>query len=77
MLDIQIHLMLMTYYFMGIIFALNFSYFERFDDELEQISIKAGMKGRKPGQHASRQDVIKSTLEREKQEYDTCGLGRL
>ncbi|KAK5649326.1 hypothetical protein RI129_000355 [Pyrocoelia pectoralis] len=50
------------------------SYLSRFDEELEQITIKQSIGNRKKRQHASRQDVIKMTIEREREEYNTCGL---
>lgn len=50
------------------------SYLSRFNDELEQIKIKHSIGNRKNRQHASREDVINMTIEREKNEYETCGL---
>ncbi|KAB0800436.1 hypothetical protein PPYR_06176 [Photinus pyralis] len=50
------------------------SYLSRFDEELEQIAIKDSIGNRKNRQHANRQDVIKMTIQREKEEYNTCGL---
>ncbi|XP_022095880.1 translation machinery-associated protein 16-like isoform X2 [Acanthaster planci] len=50
------------------------SYLHRFDEELEQIDIIQGMKGRKGRQHATREDIIKSTLKTEQRLFNTCGL---
>lgn len=50
-------------------------YLTRFDEELEQIKLKRSIGMRKNNrQHAGREDVIKMTLQRETQEYNTCGL---
>ncbi|XP_014280576.1 translation machinery-associated protein 16 [Halyomorpha halys] len=49
-------------------------YLSRFDDELEQISIKHSIGQRKNRQHASREDVIKMTIKRDVEEYNTCGI---
>lgn len=54
--------------------SLVASYISRFDEELEQIKIKHSIGNRKNRQHASREDVINMTIEREKNEYETCGL---
>lgn len=54
--------------------SLVVSYLSRFDEELEQIRIKHSIGNRKNRQHASREDVINMTIEREKTEYETCGL---
>ncbi|KAF5307355.1 hypothetical protein FQR65_LT07072 [Abscondita terminalis] len=49
-------------------------YLSRFDEELEQIAIKRSIGNRKSRQYASREDIIKMTIQREKEEYNTCGL---
>ncbi|XP_046394433.1 translation machinery-associated protein 16 homolog [Ischnura elegans] len=49
-------------------------YLHRFDDELEVISAKQSMGGHRQRQHASRQDVINHTIEREREEFMTCGI---
>lgn len=50
----------------------------RFDDELEQISLKQSIGKRKNTnrQHANREDIIKMTISRENEEFSTCGLGK-
>ncbi|XP_014260744.1 translation machinery-associated protein 16 homolog [Cimex lectularius] len=50
------------------------SYLARFNEELEQIEIKHSIGNRKGRQHASREDTIKMTVSREKEEFETCGL---
>ncbi|XP_068623759.1 translation machinery-associated protein 16 homolog [Battus philenor] len=50
------------------------TYLSRFDEELEQISLKNSIGHRKSRQHASREDIIKITKERELEEFNTCGL---
>ncbi|XP_033329721.1 translation machinery-associated protein 16 isoform X1 [Megalopta genalis] len=49
-------------------------YIGRNDEELEQINIKHSIGGRKNRQHASREDVLRMTKERELEEYNTCGI---
>ncbi|XP_076765966.1 translation machinery-associated protein 16 [Xylocopa sonorina] len=49
-------------------------YIARNDEEMEQIVIKRSIGGRRNRQHASREDVIRMTKEREQEEYDTCGI---
>ncbi|XP_032526937.2 translation machinery-associated protein 16 homolog [Danaus plexippus] len=49
-------------------------YLGRFDDELEQISLKNSIGQRKNRQHASREDIINITKKREVEEFETCGL---
>ncbi|XP_072037727.1 translation machinery-associated protein 16-like [Amphiura filiformis] len=49
-------------------------YIHRFDDELEQIEIIHGMKSRKNRQHAAREDVIRMTMKREEQAFNTSGI---
>ncbi|XP_015589508.1 translation machinery-associated protein 16 [Cephus cinctus] len=49
-------------------------YMARHDKELEQISIKHSVGGRRHRQHASREDIIRMTKEREREEYNTCGI---
>lgn len=55
--------------------ALILKYLARFNEELEQIQLKHSIGDRKNRQHASREDVIKLTIKREAEEYNTCGLG--
>ncbi|XP_013167560.1 PREDICTED: translation machinery-associated protein 16 homolog [Papilio xuthus] len=50
------------------------TYLSRFDEELEQIAIKNSVGQRKSRQHASREDIIKITKEREVGEFESCGL---
>lgn len=50
-------------------------YIARNDEELEQIAIKHSIGGRRGRQHASREDIIRMTKEREQEEFDTCGIG--
>ncbi|XP_077999150.1 translation machinery-associated protein 16-like [Glandiceps talaboti] len=49
-------------------------YLQRFEEELEQIDIVHGIKNRQGRQHAAREDAIKTTLDKEQNEYTTCGL---
>ncbi|CAH1400388.1 unnamed protein product [Nezara viridula] len=49
-------------------------YLSRFDEELEQIAIKHSIGQRQNRQHASREDVIKMTIKRDFEEYNTCGI---
>lgn len=53
------------------------SYLGRFDEELDQIKMKHSVGQRKNRQHASREDIINMTIKREREEFDTCGLGLL
>ncbi|XP_034827929.1 translation machinery-associated protein 16 homolog [Maniola hyperantus] len=50
------------------------TYLARFDEELEQISLKNSIGRRTSRQHASREDVINITKKRECEEFATCGL---
>ncbi|XP_070544126.1 translation machinery-associated protein 16-like [Ptychodera flava] len=63
-----------TVYTKGEVCQLIELYLERFDDELEQIDIVHSIKNRQGRQHASREAAIKTTLEKERNEYETCGL---
>lgn len=54
---------------------LILKYLGRFDEELEQIKLKHSIGNRKNRQHASREDIIKMTVKREFEEYNTCGIG--
>ncbi|XP_032594618.1 translation machinery-associated protein 16 homolog [Drosophila grimshawi] len=49
-------------------------YFQRFDDELEQIALKQSIGKNRANQHAARQDVIRITLEKERNEYQSGGM---
>jgi translation machinery-associated protein 16 len=48
----------------------------RFDAELEQIKIKHSIGNRKNRQHASREDIINLTIKAEREEFNSCGLGK-
>lgn len=52
-------------------------YFKRFDEELDQLRIGDGIKGRqqKCGAKFSRENNIKMILQKERQVYDSSGLG--
>lgn len=52
-----------------------FRYISRFDEELQQIALKHSVGQRRNRQHASREDIIRLTRQREEEEYATCGLG--
>ena len=54
-------------------------YFTRFDEELEQLKIGQNIKGRQQqsGAKFSRQNHIKMALERDRQVYESTGLGNL
>lgn len=43
---------------------------------MEQINIKRSIGSKRNRQHASREDIIRMTKEREKEEYNTCGIGK-
>lgn len=43
---------------------------------MEQITIKRSIGTKRNRQHASREDVIRMTKEREQEEYNTCGIGK-
>ncbi|XP_076629128.1 translation machinery-associated protein 16 [Colletes latitarsis] len=49
-------------------------YVARNDEELEQIAIKHSVGGKRNRQHASREDIVRMTKEREQEEYNTCGI---
>lgn len=59
------------------IHALLDVYFHRFDEELDQIKTKNSIGKRQLGQHFSREKAIQMTLETERNEYETCGIGIL
>ena len=64
----------------ALIFPLYFHcprYLHRFDQELQQISEQNSIKGRQGRAHASREDTINIIIERERELYNTCGIGRL
>ncbi|KAF3423495.1 hypothetical protein E2986_00401 [Frieseomelitta varia] len=50
------------------------TYIARNDEEMEQIIIKRSIGAKRNRQHASREDVIRMTKEREQEEYNTCGI---
>lgn len=49
-------------------------YLKRFDEELAQIALKQSISKNRSKQHAAREDVIKITLERERNEYQSGGM---
>ncbi|XP_071495374.1 translation machinery-associated protein 16-like [Diadema antillarum] len=49
-------------------------YLQRFDEELEQISIVNSFKSRSGRQHASREGIINATRQREEELFTTCGI---
>ncbi|XP_071455179.1 translation machinery-associated protein 16 homolog [Hetaerina americana] len=49
-------------------------YLHRFDDELQQIASKQSISVNRQRQHASRQDAIMHTIQREREEFTTCGI---
>lgn len=51
-------------------------YLHRFDDEIEQISTKNAIGKRSIGQHFSREKAIQMTLDTDKNEYETGGIGK-
>ncbi|PNF23381.1 hypothetical protein B7P43_G13189 [Cryptotermes secundus] len=53
---------------------LILSIIELFKEELEQISLKHAVGNRKNRQHANREDIIRLTLLRDEEEFNTCGL---
>lgn len=50
-------------------------YLERFDEEMEQINIIQGISARKSNQHAPRESAIRLTLQKERTDFETCGIG--
>ncbi|XP_012342815.1 translation machinery-associated protein 16 homolog [Apis florea] len=50
------------------------TYIARHDEEMEQIVIKRSISYKRNKQHASREDVLRMSREREQEEYDTCGI---
>ncbi|XP_043797426.1 translation machinery-associated protein 16 homolog [Apis laboriosa] len=50
------------------------TYIARHDEEMEQIVIKRSISYKRNKQHASREDILRMTKEREQEEYDTCGI---
>ncbi|XP_040001501.1 translation machinery-associated protein 16 [Xiphias gladius] len=49
-------------------------YLQRFDSELEQIELMNGIKGRQGRLHGAREAVIKTTIERERAQYEGIGF---
>ncbi|XP_013876140.1 translation machinery-associated protein 16 [Austrofundulus limnaeus] len=49
-------------------------YLHRFDSELEQIELVNGIKGRQGRLHGAREAVIKQTVEREREQYESVGF---
>jgi translation machinery-associated protein 16 len=58
------------------IFSYLIRYLGRFDAELEQIKIKHSIGNRKNRQHANREDIINLTIKTEREEFNSCGLGK-
>jgi len=63
-----------TIYTKNQINALLKKYMCRFDEELEMINLKNSIGGKRNRQHASREDVIKMAKQKEREEYDGCGI---
>lgn len=63
------------YYNFFLIRNFYFSYLLRFNDELDQIRNKNSIGKRLIGQHFNREKSILITVEKEKNEYDTSGIG--
>lgn len=56
-------------------FKLNFSYFHRFDDELEQIELKIQInKKHRQNQHSNRSSIIKMNLETDIKNFNGGGI---
>lgn len=55
--------------------VLYLRYLQRFEGELEQIELANSIKGRQGRQYASREAVIKQTIERERALYEGNGFG--
>lgn len=51
-------------------------YLSRFDEELQQINLKKSVGNKKNKSHNNREKIIRMTMERENNEYNTCGLGK-
>lgn len=49
-------------------------YLHRFDDELEQIELKRSIGGHRSRQHASREDIIRMTILKDREDYETGGI---
>lgn len=52
----------------------SFRYFHRFDDELEQISLKTQINSKRRNQHASRESIIKINLEKDIANFNAGGI---
>ena len=55
--------------------SVHCSYLARFTDEIEQIEIVNGLKGRTGHQYAARQNAITATQDRDRREFESSGLG--
>ena len=53
-----------------------FRYLMRFDGELEEIQKLNSIKGRQGRPQAAREDAIEMVLEKEKELFTTCGIGK-
>ena len=51
-----------------------FRYFHRFDDEIEQISLKTQINSKRRNQHASRESIIKINLEKDIANFNAGGI---
>lgn len=51
-------------------------YLCRFNDEIEQITLKQSISKHRSNQHASRLSILKMNVEREKNEYNGAGIGK-
>lgn len=51
-----------------------FRYFHRFDEELDQISLKTQINSKRRNQHASRESIIKISLEKDVANYNAGGI---
>ena len=57
---------------------INYRYFQRFNEELDQMKKKASIGGKRVGsQNLNREQSIQITLETEKNEYETIGIGSI
>lgn len=52
----------------------TFRYFHRFDDELEQISLKTQINKKRSNQHSSRESIIKLNLEKDISNFNAGGI---
>ncbi|XP_043479026.1 translation machinery-associated protein 16 homolog [Leptopilina heterotoma] len=74
MLWIQEHMQDVSPYTPELTAELLLEYIARNDEEMEQIALKHSIGGKRSRQHASREDILRMTKERELEEYKTCGI---